>query len=85
MSLIEAAFFLNLTILASTVLYTDNGFNQLTLWYVMTGAAFAKFVVIVAIHLFMSVKTHCYRALGLEDDHLLINQHEDNDFNFDRN
>ena len=84
-SLIEAAFFLNLTILAATVLYTDNDSNQLTLSYIMTGAAFAKFVVIVAIHLFLSVKALCYRALGLKDDHLLINQHEDEDLDFDRN
>ena len=83
-SLIEAAFFLNLTILAATVLYTDNDSNQLTLSYIMVGAAFAKFVVIVAIHLFLSVKTLCYRALGLEDDRLLINQHEDEDLDFDR-
>ena len=84
-SLIEAAFLSNLTILAATVLYTDNDSNQLTLSYIMVGAAFAKFVVIVAIHLFLSLKVLCYRALGLEDDHLLINQHEDEDLDFDRN
>ena len=84
-SLIEAAFFLNLTILAATVLYTDNDSNQLTLSYIMVGAAFAKFVVIVAIHLFLSLKTLCYRALGLEDDRLFINQHEDEDLDLDRN
>ena len=83
-SLIEAAFFLNLTILAATVLYTDNDSNQLTLSYIMVGAAFAMFVVIVAIHLFLSIKAFCYRALGLKDDRLLINQHEDEDLDFDR-